>query len=144
MVPAAFVLLEALPLTPNGKVDRQHLPAPAWARPPLAAPYVAPRTPVETQVVSIWAEVLGLDRVGINDPFLELGGDSLLAARVMTRVLDTLQVDLPQSAVVQAATVAQLAAWIVQQQAAQLDQDELQGLLAEIKEQGALAQGEPR
>src|SRR5262249_45295731 len=81
MVPSAFVLLEALPLTPSGKVDRKALPAPDNARPELEEAYVAPRTPVERGLADLWAEVLGLERVGVHDNFFELGVHSLLATQ---------------------------------------------------------------
>ncbi|MEU4878809.1 condensation domain-containing protein, partial [Streptomyces sp. NPDC021608] len=85
MVPAAFVVLDELPLTGNGKVDRKALPAPGGARPSLGGEYVAPRTPVEETVAGIWAEVLGVDRVGVHDNFFELGGDSILSVQVISR-----------------------------------------------------------
>ncbi|MEN8656109.1 amino acid adenylation domain-containing protein [Streptomyces sp. 21So2-11] len=83
MVPSAFIILEALPLTPNGKVDRRALPAPDTDRPDLAAHYVAPRNDTETIIADIWAQVLGIDQVGIHDNFFDLGGHSLLATRVV-------------------------------------------------------------
>ena len=144
MVPSAFVTLQALPLTPNGKVDRRQLPTPDWSRPQLTEPYVAPRTPIETALASIWAEVLGLEHIGIHDPFLELGGDSLLAARVMTRVLDTFHVELSQSALMEAATVAHMAETIVEHQAAQVDHDEMRRIVAEIKGQSAFEERDHR
>ncbi|HZI06574.1 MAG TPA: condensation domain-containing protein, partial [Archangium sp.] len=84
MVPAAFVPLEALPLTTSGKVDRKALPAPEQAR---AAPttYEPPRTPAERALAEAWAQVLGHERVGIHDDFFELGGDSILAIRILSR-----------------------------------------------------------
>ena len=93
MVPSAFVLLEQLPLTPSGKIDRLSLPAPDGHV--EAASYVAPRTPAEETLASIWAELLRLDRVGINDNFFERGGHSLMAIRMITRVRDKLGVELP-------------------------------------------------
>src|SRR5690348_10568767 len=83
MVPAAVVVLDGLPLTPNGKVDRRVLPEPDGDRPDLAAGYVAPGDDIEALVAGIWAEVLGLDRVGVHDNFFDLGGHSLLVTRVV-------------------------------------------------------------
>ncbi|MHC5599837.1 MAG: amino acid adenylation domain-containing protein, partial [Nostoc sp.] len=84
MVPSAFVLLEALPLTPNGKVDHRALPAPDTARPELEEVFVAPRTLEEKILAEIWAEVLGLEQVGIHDNFFALGGDSIRIIRVQS------------------------------------------------------------
>ncbi|HYR10943.1 MAG TPA: amino acid adenylation domain-containing protein, partial [Longimicrobium sp.] len=83
MVPADVVLLERLPLTPNGKLDRAALPAPEPA--PAQVPYVAPRTPVEEALAEIWAQVLGRERVGVEENFFALGGDSILSIQVATR-----------------------------------------------------------
>ncbi|AKT37645.1 amino acid adenylation domain-containing protein [Chondromyces crocatus] len=88
MVPAAFVALPAMPLTPNGKVDRRALPRPETTRATLAehdSDFVAPRSPHETTLAGIWAEVIGLERVGIHDNFFSLGGDSILAIQVVNR-----------------------------------------------------------
>jgi amino acid adenylation domain-containing protein len=109
MVPGAWVVLERLPLTPNGKTDRAALPAPESTRPAEAPEHVAPRTPTEQALAGIWAEVLGADPPGIADDFLELGGHSLLALRVVARVRESLGVELPLAAVLEARTVVALA-----------------------------------
>ena len=83
MVPAFFVILDEFPLLPNGKIDRKALPAPDPAA--MAAEYVAPRNPMEQALAEIWGELLGLEQVGIDDDFFKLGGDSLLAVRMVAR-----------------------------------------------------------
>ena len=109
MIPAAFVVLSAIPLTPNGKIDRRALPAPDRTRADLDGVFVAPRTPSEELLAGIWAEVLGLERVGIHDDFFALGGHSLLATQVLARLCSALNVELPLRAMFEASTVADLA-----------------------------------
>ncbi|MEH1935709.1 MAG: amino acid adenylation domain-containing protein [Nostoc sp.] len=109
MMPSAFVVLESLPLTANGKVNRRTLRAFHDAiKPQLLENYIAPRTPVEEVLVKIFAEVLGLKRVGIYDNFFELGGHSLLATQFVSRVRDALHVELPLRSVFEASTIAEL------------------------------------
>jgi acyl-coenzyme A synthetase/AMP-(fatty) acid ligase/acyl carrier protein len=107
MVPAEFVILRELPQTPNGKIDRHALPSPEVARGEDGGIYADPTTPLEEVLVGMWAEVLDLDRVGINDSFFELGGHSLLAARLISRVRDRLKVEVPLQTLFRAPTPAQ-------------------------------------
>jgi amino acid adenylation domain-containing protein len=85
MIPAAFIAMEGLPLTPNGKIDRHALPAADWSGQTRASQYVAPRTPEEQTMALIWAEVLRLEKVGVNDNLFELGADSLHVFQIAAR-----------------------------------------------------------
>ncbi|MEP6490690.1 amino acid adenylation domain-containing protein [Microcoleus vaginatus GB2-A3] len=134
MVPSHFVVLKELPLTPNGKLDRQALPSPRQITNELSnsnietvtdivynsdvlelepelelMPFVPPRTPVEEVLARIWEEILGLDRVGIYDNFWECGGHSLLAAQVISRIRNTLEIELSLRSLFEAPTIAELA-----------------------------------
>ena len=109
MIPSAFVLLKSLPLTTNGKVDRRALPAPEQDRPELEAAYVAPRTLVEKQLAEIWAQVLGLEKVGIHDNFFDLGGHSLLITQLLAQVRDKFKVNLSLGSLFKKPTVANIA-----------------------------------
>ncbi|HEX6751379.1 MAG TPA: non-ribosomal peptide synthase/polyketide synthase [Longimicrobium sp.] len=124
MVPAAYVRLERLPLTTSGKVDRRALPAPdadAYAR----RAWEAPEGETEELLAEIWAEVLGVARVGRNDDFFELGGHSLLVVRVATRIRDEVGVDLGMREIFEAPVLATLAERVVDAQLAQFDPEEL-------------------
>ncbi|HEX7243233.1 MAG TPA: phosphopantetheine-binding protein, partial [Longimicrobiaceae bacterium] len=110
MVPGAWVFLDALPITPNGKLDRRALPAPGEGGGAEDAARVAPRDAVEEVVASIWSEVLGTGPVGVHDSFFDLGGHSLRATQVISRMRESLQVEVPLRAIFDDPTVAGLAA----------------------------------
>jgi amino acid adenylation domain-containing protein len=109
MMPTAIVPLNELPLTANGKVDRRSLPAPDLTQVQPHATFIAPSTPTEEMLAGIWAEILGLEKVGIHDNFFELGGHSLLATQVISRLQKVFQVELPLRQLFEAPTVARLA-----------------------------------
>jgi len=112
MIPSAFVYLDALPLTSHGKIDRRALPAPDAERPALAEAFIAPRTPTEKSLASIWTKLLGINRVGINDDYFELGGDSLLATQLVSQVRRVFEVELPLVELFKHPTLAEFAASI--------------------------------
>jgi amino acid adenylation domain-containing protein len=133
MIPSVFVFLETLPVVPNGRVDRRALPDPGKSRPKLDAPFVAPRTPVEEKMAQIWAEVLALDRVGIQDNFFELGGHSLAATRIISQVIKHFQLELPLRSLFGSPTVAEMAAVITEHQAKKFGEKDLERILAELE-----------
>ena len=130
MVPTAFVKLDALPLTPNGKLDRDALPEPAAQEGPA---YLAPRTDAEVLVAEVFAEILGVEKVGAHDNFLELGGNSLRGMRAMAQIRNRIDVDVPMRALFSFPVVADLAAEIeriLDAELAEMSDDEVAALLA--------------
>ncbi|MGK7905411.1 MAG: amino acid adenylation domain-containing protein [Hormoscilla sp.] len=109
MMPAGMVFLEKIPLTPNGKVDRRSLPAPDTLSLWQSANFVPPSTPTEQVLAALWAEVLGLEQVGIHDSLFELGGHSLLIPQIISQVRDALSVELSVRCLFESPTVASLA-----------------------------------
>jgi amino acid adenylation domain-containing protein len=112
MVPGSFVQMPGLPLTPNGKVDRRALPQPERARPQSARKYASPRDAVELELSKIWENLLGIEPVGIEDPFFDLGGHSLLIVRMIAQIEKVFGKKLKIATVFQAPTIEQLAAVI--------------------------------
>jgi acyl carrier protein len=130
MVPSAFVMLDSLPLTANGKLNRGALPAPDQTRSELDGEYVAPRTPLEETLADLMSQVLGVERVGIHDNFFKLGGYSLLATQYISKIRQTLLVEVPLRTIFESPTIAKLAE-AVSQSMDQIGQEEGQ-LLAEL------------
>jgi len=108
MIPAAYVYLDSLPLT-NAKVDRRLLPEPNNARPALEASFSAPSGDVETRLAEIWQELLGVEQIGIDDNFFDLGGHSLIASQLISRVIQVFHLELPIEALFEAPTIAEMA-----------------------------------
>ena len=110
MVPALYVELDAFPLTSSGKLDRKALPRPRLVRAELGSEIVAPRSPLEALIIAIWIETLGVDRVGVEDDFFRLGGHSLVAIQMLSRLRDRAGIDVSVSRFFNVPTPALLAA----------------------------------
>ncbi len=136
MVPSLFVELDAFPLTPNGKVDRKALPDPMDSRPRPAsvADYEPPVGEMESDIAEILCEVLGVEKMGRQDSFFDLGGHSLSAVRVAFQMRQQFGVDFPLQTLFEAPTVAALAERVETMVLEQADSDELESLLAEMED----------
>lgn len=132
MVPSAIVKLDTLPRTPIGKINKRSLPVPETDNLIAAERYTAPRTPVEELIANLWAETLSVERVGIHDNFFDLGGHSLMATQIVSRIREQFQVDLPLRRLFETPTVASLAVAIAENQAEQQDDAELATMLDEL------------
>jgi acyl carrier protein len=108
MVPAAYVILDVLPLTINGKLDVAALPVPDASALP-GSTYVAPRSAIEKRLCVIWEQLLGVERVGVEDRFFELGGNSLHATQLVSRITRVFGVNVPLRVLFEGPTVASLA-----------------------------------
>jgi amino acid adenylation domain-containing protein len=109
MLPSAFVVMSSMPLNVNGKVDRSALRSNEPQQPAVTQPYVAPRTPIEDEITNIWEKVLGIDEIGVNDNFFEIGGNSLKAVQVVAQLRSTFNVELSTTSLFDRATVGALA-----------------------------------
>jgi acyl carrier protein len=134
MVPDTFVPLDSLPLTANGKIDRQRLSELSKSSRNMDDNFVAPRTELEEELAGLWAEILKVERVGINDNFFDLGGHSLLATRLMFRLRESFNVDIPLRALFEAPTIATLAPVIVQSQIEQIDSEDMARVLSALQQ----------
>jgi len=132
MVPSLFIKLDKFPLTANGKIDRKALPKPDHSRPELSTPYASPRDQIEETLARIWETILDVSPVGIDDNFFDLGGHSLAASQVMTRVIQTFQWELPVKALFDAPTVAEMASIIARNQKKRVGGADLAQILREV------------
>jgi len=136
MIPSAFVYLDDLPLTSHGKIDRRALPAPDSERPALAEAFIEPRTPAEKKLASIWSRLIGINRIGINDNYFELGGDSLLATQLVSQVRNVFEVELPLVELFRHPTLAEMATSIEEaiiEQMEEISDEEAEQLLSPQK-----------
>jgi len=132
MLPSAFVFVDAFPLTPNGKLDRKTLPPPHERSPSLDDAYVAPRTPTEEMLASIWCELLNLKQVGVHDNFFEWGGHSLLAMQLRFQIQRRLGVELPLATIYLRPTIEGIALSVLQHNLEALGAEEARELFAEL------------
>lgn len=116
MVPQQFILLDAMPMNANHKLDKKALPKPEKSRPEIDIPFAPPTTEMQQQLKEIWCSVLGFDELGINDPFLDLGGDSLLGMQIVNRVSKQLNRKLSAITLMQNSNIKQLENHILENQ----------------------------
>jgi hypothetical protein len=114
MVPSKFIILESLPVNSNGKVNRQELPPAELVRSNLGTPFVAPTTRMESLLAKIWSRALSLDSVGIHDSFFDLGGDSIIASRIVSTIGQNLPWNLTLAEFYDAYTIARAAQLLAQ------------------------------
>jgi acyl carrier protein len=132
MIPSAFTSVEEFPLTPSGKVNRQALPEPTGAEISHREAFVPPRTPLERELASLFSQVLHIESVGIDDNFFDLGGHSLIATQLISRLNAALHVELPLRVIFERPTIAGLAEMVVMHQLKQVNENLLQDVLDEI------------
>ena len=112
MVPTDFMFIDSIPRLPNGKIDRTSLPEPKRKRPLLTQTYIAPRTDLEIYLSKLWCEILQIDKVGLLDPFFELGGTSLQAARIVNSIQCKLEANIYIISIFEAPTVSAYAKYL--------------------------------
>jgi amino acid adenylation domain-containing protein len=133
MIPAEVVFLVELPLMSTGKIDRRALANPTPWSPGPNKHVVTPQTPIEKKLADLWAEVLSLSEIGIHDNFFDLGGHSLAASLIVSRVIQRFKLELPIKALFDSPTVAEMAAVITECQERKLGDDEVERILEELE-----------
>ena len=133
MIPTIYVELDELPMTPTGKIDRKALPEPGDARPQLDVSYVPFRNETEKRLIGIWEDVLDVCPIGVHDNFFDLGGHSLSASQIVSRVFKEFQLNIPLQALFQSPTVADMAVVIAEHLKERLGNEELENILKNIE-----------
>lgn len=134
MIPTRFVFLDELPMLSNGKVNRRALPEPGGQIERTGTgPIIAPRTPVEKVLAQIWAEVMSVKQVGITDNFFDLGGHSLTATRIVARIIQHFQLNIPLRLLFESPTIAAMATLIKAHQENTLDEQAMTKLINELE-----------
>jgi surfactin family lipopeptide synthetase C len=131
-VPSAFVMMESFPLMPNGKVDRQALPVPDKSQILSEVSFAPPQTSTQKILSKLWADLLGLERVGIYDNFFDLGGHSLLATQLISRLREVFAIEFPLRSIFDNPTIAELSELLLIKQLEQVESDTLEQILTEV------------
>jgi acyl carrier protein len=133
MLPSAVVVLDRLPLTTSGKVDRMALPSPKKSRHELSDTFIGPTTAIEKILAKRWAEIIEIDEVGIHDDFSELGGDSVLAAQIVSEINNIFSLKQPLQTLFEAPTVAKLVEFVLMNETQPGHSDKVANLLMKIE-----------
>ncbi len=133
MVPSTFVTLHSLPRTHSGKLDRRALPGADFKKRAIEKPYITPRNPIEEALALVWAEVLGIDKVSVDDDFFDLGGHSLAVTQVISRLQERFQAEFSVRSVLEAPAFADVAALISQTQAKRFKPDDVNRILSDLE-----------
>jgi amino acid adenylation domain-containing protein/natural product biosynthesis luciferase-like monooxygenase protein len=132
MIPSAFMALDALPLSPNGKIDRRVLPSPDVEQ-GRSTTFLAPQTPMEQQIAGIWSQLLGIERIGLHDNFFEIGGDSLLAIRLVSRLRDSFGIELAPRMLFEKPLLGELTLAVMHELAEAVDGEIMTQMLEELE-----------
>src|SRR4029077_10669838 len=133
MLPSAYVVLDSLPLTTSGKVDRMALPSPKKSHHELSDAFIAPTTAIEKILAKRWAEIIEIDEGGIHDDFSKLGGDSILAAQIVSEVNSIFALKRPLQTLFEAPTVAKLVEFVLMNETQPGHSDKVANLLMKIE-----------
>ena len=134
MVPSVFMHLEKMPLDPSGKINRRMLPAPDFSQVQVETEYVAPRTETEEKLTAMVQEILKIEKAGVRDSFFDLGGHSMMATQVVSRIREEFDVEISLRTLFEKPTVEGIALSIAEAQAEYQDSDELESMLSEIED----------